>query len=260
MGFGEGGVRLWTGLEDTPNSYAGQAGKVPIVKATEDGLRLGTLDYTSILADWEHRFYIGEGTQLEHWLEAVSGSGTTEWTNHRLLVASGTVAGSWANRRCEIPYGNNASLHKINYNYPVWCQIEGQFYRGGAAIPDRYAFLGIDKGTNDATDLSNMGMGIRFSRNGLKSYAQCHNDVDLTSVEMAWSQYDGRVIMRMIFTPGESVKFFCWNGSTFELLATLTTNLPTGDETGKIQVAANNNIGTTNMEGELTKAMLYHHY
>jgi len=260
MGFGAVGVKDFLGLKDTPSSYVGKAGGVPIVEATEDGLRLGALDYTKILADWEHRFYWSEGQDLEEWLEAIDGSGTTQWTNHRLVVLAGAVANSHANRMSEIPYGEGASLHKINWDYPVWCQIEGKFYTGGSAVNHRYAFLGIDSGLNLADGIVGVGMGIRFDRAGVLYYAQCRNGNGLTNELVTGIQVGGRTILRMVFTPGVSIKFYAWNGSAFELKGTLTTNIPSGDGTGKIQVAANNGTSTDDMRAELTRALLYHHY
>ena len=38
MGYGAAGVDVFTGLLDTPGSYAGQSGKLPFIKLTEEGL------------------------------------------------------------------------------------------------------------------------------------------------------------------------------------------------------------------------------
>lgn len=261
MGFSAVGAKTFVQLEDTPASYVGKAGGVPIVEATEDGLRLGALDYTKILADWEHRFYWSEGQDLKEWLEFIGGSGTTQWANHRLVVLAGTTASSFANRTSEVPYGEGASLHKINWDYPVWCQIEGKFYTGGSAVNPRYAFLGIDSGENHADDIVAVGMGIRFNRAGILYYAQCRNGGVLTSEPVTGIQIDGRVILRLVFTPTENIKVYAWNGSAFELKKILTTNLPSGAAgTGKIQVAANNGTSSDDMRAELTRALLYHHY
>lgn len=46
---GGGGARQFIALTDVPNSYLGQAGKYPKVKATEDGLEFGTAGSTSPL-------------------------------------------------------------------------------------------------------------------------------------------------------------------------------------------------------------------
>ena len=48
MGF-SGGVSTFTGLTDTPNTYAGQGGKLAKVKSGEDGMELGLL---LTFADW----------------------------------------------------------------------------------------------------------------------------------------------------------------------------------------------------------------
>jgi len=95
---GGGGAGTFLELSDTPSSYEGQAGKLPIVQATEDGLELGNLDglegvpydvlplYKRCMDEW--------WKTMDGWAQSTAGSGFDTYQTMRLQMETGATINS----------------------------------------------------------------------------------------------------------------------------------------------------------------------
>jgi len=202
---------------------------------------------------------------FEHWLQTVTGSGSTGYSNYgSLTLSTGSTQGSTAIRSQSVRMGIIAG---INWAYPFWIQFLCNFSTGGIAVTKYvYLKLALEYG---AADLSNKGAAIRFNRNGLALQGQVHNGSSRQTVSLgSLPFFNGSFgyncsTFRIVFDPTAGrVDFYAVNNGVWTNLGAITSGLPIGIDLSALTISISvSNPGTTQAQSaELNSVLLYKPY
>jgi hypothetical protein len=261
------GVRKLSGLDiDVGKDWAGQRIRnlgQPVDGA--DALRKQDVsDQTVPQLDFftNNFFYCAD---FEHWLQTVTGSGSTNYLNYgSLTLTTGGTQNSTAIRSQSVRMGNIAG---IDWAQPFWVQFLCNFSTDGAAVA-KYVYLKLSL-EYGAAELSNKGVAIRFNRSGMALQGQVHNGSSRQTVSLGILPWlNGSFgyscsVFRIVFDPtGGKVDFYAVNMGIWTKLGTISTGLPTGIDLSALTVSISvSNPTTTELQAaELNSVLIYKPY
>jgi len=203
------GVTTWLGLDDTPNSYAGQAGKLSRVNAGENGLELATV--IGIPYDDFFAFLIPES--LDGYNQSKSANGSINISGDGLYLSTGGTAGHWAEIEKTLSWFASFTTfdkkREANYFVRFVCPTNqiGTFYIGPSDFNKSNSMYFYVKD------------GVLY---GCTRDSAGTNQVTLET--LGTTNFDARKRLKIKWIPGEKCEFYV-DGV---LAGTSTDNLPSG--------------------------------
>jgi len=227
------GVTNFLGLTDTPASFAGQSGKLPVVKSVEDALEF--LDVLAITLLTEDLHIIDDFT---NWTKVENGGSVATQGLTRAKVDSVNVAGGEAMLYDSLFLTHAGGSLVDNMNWDKACRIFWAAQMDGAGIGNNiWSFIRYASGSHFGA-LAQIGVGFRYKRSGYTLYAESHDGavLEMTEISTGFSLHDKLHLYEIKHTPGVKVEFYLDN----VLKATHITRIPSGSVGAVLSVGAEN--------------------
>lgn len=227
------GVANFLGLTDTPASFAGQSGKLPVVKSAEDALEFLDVLAISLLSTDLHII-----DDFTNWSKIENGGGVVTQGLTQAKVDSAGVAGGEAMLYDTLYLTLAGGSLASNMDWDKACNIWWACMVDGAGIGSTiWSFIRF-AATNVFGVLAQKGVGFRYKRSGYTLYAESHDGVALESTEISTgvSLHTKLHLYQIKHTPGVKVEFYLDN----VLEATHTVRVPAGSSGTTLAVAAEN--------------------